>query len=384
LINFQAIIQASPLHPGKEAKPIQEAGHLRLRCNMTHYHDVTLTEIDYICNKLFTQDNLHQQLIQCIIHKNYKKSTYDFDTGSCSINIEHDKLLHTKQRNNNNLIRISNEEWEQSCTYTSIHTMFAFLSMVIHTEETDTCPFSNMELCIVCEKEAKNTVFAMINKLEIYFAKITYIDQKELENDSLYLHRFVSEYDSYSDTPCCISSTLHLHLLVLSPIDKNMIPNINKENKSMSYTFLTGLVSATNSETIFPPLTLPPCFTGVIATIVIKTTLVYDTKNMLIKVSKYGSNECICGTNMEYEEDVIHSHYRVDEEYDEDDTYYAPYFQNIGKPMPRSKFLNNAIEDCLGCRVVARIIIDKRQKPKRSHENEGEYDDVIHKLSKIH
>ena len=53
--------------------------------------------------------------------------------------------------------------------------------------------------------------------------------------------------------------------------------------------------------------------------------------------------------------------------------------------MPRSKFVNDAIEDCLGCRVVARVIIDKRQKPKRSHENLGEdVDDVINKLSKIH
>ena len=33
--------------------------------------------------------------------------------------------------------------------------------------------------------------------------------------------------------------------------------------------------------------------------------------------------------------------------------------------------------------VVARIIIDKRQKPKRSHDEDVE-DDVIHKLSKIH
>ena len=104
-----------------------------------------------------------------------------------------------------------------------------------------------------------------------------------------------------------------------------------------------------------------------------------------MKVSKYGGDGCVCGTNMEYEEDVIHSHYRVDqEEYDEDDTYYAPYFQVIGKPMPRSKFLNDATEDCLGCRVVARIIIDKRQKPKRSYEYKDEEDDVIQKLSKIH
>ena len=354
---------------------------------MTHYHDITLTEIDYICNTLFSNNDQpdatrtcpSQQLRQCIIHKNFKKSTYDFSTGSCSSNIEHDKLLHSKQRNDgNNLVRISDGEWEQSCTYTSIHTMFAFLSMVIHTEETDDCPFSNMELCIVCEKEAKNAVFAMLNQLEIYFAKITYIDQEELEKNSLYLHRFVSEYDSNDE--------LHLHLLVLSPIDKNMVPNINKENKSMSYTFLTGIVSATDGETIFPPVTLPPCFTGVIATIIINTTLVNDTKDMLMKVSKYGNDGCICGTNMEYEEDVIHSHYRIDqEEYDEDNTFYEPYFQIIGKPMPRSKFVNDAIEDCLGCRVVARIIIDKRQKPKRSHENlgEGENEDVINKLSKI-
>ena len=54
--------------------------------------------------------------------------------------------------------------------------------------------------------------------------------------------------------------------------------------------------------------------------------------------SSYGSDGCICGTNMEYEDDVIHSHYREDqEEYDEGNAYYAPYFQNIGKPMPRSK-----------------------------------------------
>ena len=317
-----------------------------------------------------------------MIHKNFDKSTYDFTAGSCSSNIEHDKLLHTNQRKNtNSLIRISDEEWEQSCTYTSIHTMFAFLSMVIHTEETDNCPFSNMELCIVCEKEAKDAVFAMLNQLEIYFAKITYIDQKELEKDSLYLHRFVSEYDSEANTS--YHSQSHLHLLVLSPIDKNMIPNISKENTKMSYTFLTGIVSATDGEIIFPPVTLPPCFTGVIATIVINTTLVHDTKNMLMKVSKYGIDGCICGTNMEYEEDVIHSHYRMDhEEYDEDNTYYAPYFQTIGKPMPRSKFINDAIEDCLGCRVVARIIIDKRQKLKRGFSDDGE-DDVINKLSKI-
>ena len=349
---------------------------------MTHYHDVTLIEIDYICNTLFPkndQSDTYTQLRQCMIHKNFKKGTYDFNTGSCSSNIEHDKLLHTKQRKDgNNLIRISDDEWEHSCTYTSIHTMFAFLSMVIHTEETDECPFSNMELCIVCEKEAKNAVFAMLNQLEIYFAKVKYIDQEELEKDSLYLHRFVSEYDN--------DDGLHLHILVLSPIDKNMIPNINKENKSMSYTFLTGIVSATDGEVIFPPVTLPPCFTGVIATTVINTTLVHDTKDMLMKVSKCGSDGCICGTNMEYEDDVIHSHYRMDhEEYDEDDAYYAPYFQTMGKPMPRSKFLNDATEDCLGCRVVARIIIDKRQKPKRSHgDDDVEENDVIHKLSKIH
>ena len=354
---------------------------------MTHYHDVTLTEIDYICNKLFTQPNTCQQLRQCILHKNFKKSTYDFSTGSCSSNIEHDKMLHTNQRKNrNDLISMSNEEWEQSCTYTSIHTMFAFLSMVIHTEEKEDCPLGHMELCIMCEKKAKNAVSAMLmlNQLEIYFAKITYIDQEELEKDSLYLYRFVGEYDN--------DDGLHLHLLVLSPIDKNMIPNINKENTTMSYTFLTGIVSATDSEIIFPPVTLPPCFTGVIATIVIKTTLVHDTKGMLMKVSKYGGDGCVCGTNMEYEEDVIHSHYRIDqEEYDEDDTLghgvyeYAPYFQVIGKPMPRSKFLNDAIEDCLGCRVVARIIIDKRQKPKRSYDEGNDVEeDVIHKLSKIH
>ena len=354
---------------------------------MTHYHDVTLTEIDYICNKLFAQNDQSdatrtcpsQQLRQCMIHKNFKKSTYDFNICSCSSNIEHDKLLHTKQRKDgNNLIRISDEEWKHSCTYTSIHTMFAFLSMVMHTEETDTCPFSNMELCIVCEKEAKDAVFAMLNQLEIYFAKITYMNQEELEKDSLYLHRFVGEYDNGDGLH-------HLHLLVLSPIDKNMIPNISKENSTMSYTFLTGIVSATNGETIFPPVTLPPCFTGVIATIIINTTLVNDTKGMLMRVSKYESDGCICGTNMEYEDDVIHSHYRMDqEEYDEDNTYYAPYFQTIGKPMPRSKFLNDATEDCLGCRVVARIIIDKRQKPKRSHGDDGVDEDVISKLSKIH
>ena len=344
---------------------------------MTHYHDITLTEIDYICNKLFTQHDTCQQLRQCMIQKNFKKNTYDFNTGSCSSNIEHDKILHTNQRKNrNNLISMSYEEWEQSCTYTSIHTMFAFLSMVIHTEETDMCPFSNMELCIVCEKEAIDAVFAMLNQLKIYFAKITYIDQEELEKDSLYLHRFVSDYNN--------NDGLHLHLLVLSPIDNNMIPNISKENKSMSYTFLTGIVSATDSEIIFPPVTHPPCFTGVIATIVIKTTLVHDTKDMLMKVSKYGGDGCVCGTNMEYEDDVIHSHYRVDqEEYDEDDAYYALYFQTIGKPMPRSKFVNDAIEDCLGCRVVARIIIDKRQKPKRSHDEDVD-EDVIHKLLKLH
>ena len=365
---------------------------------MTHYHDVTLTEIDYICNTLFLNndqplgqfsknaglENVYeyalQQLRQCIIHKNFKKSTYDFNTGSCSSNIGHDKLLHTNQRiNSNNLIRISDDEWEQSCTYTSIHTMFAFLSMVMHTEETDECPFSYMELCIVCEKEAKNAVFSLLDQLKIYFAKITYIDQEELEKDSLYLHRFVSEYDS--------EDALHLHLLILSPIDKNMVPNINKENKSMSYTFLTGIVSAADGEVIFPPLTFPPCFTGVIATIVIRTTLVCNTKNMRAQVSKYGSDGCVCGTNIEYEEDVIHSHYREDlqEEYNEDNTYYAPYFQIVGKPMPRSKFVNDAVEDCLGCRVVARIIIDKRQKPKRSHENlDVNDDDIINKLSKIH
>ena len=349
--------------------------------NMTHYHDITLTEIDYICNTLFTHDDqsdTYTQLRQCILHKNFKKGTYDFNTGSCSSNIEHDKLLHTNQRKNgNNLVRISNDEWEQSCTYTSIHTMFAFLSIIMHTEETDECPFSNMELCIICEKEAKDAVFAMLNQLEIYFTKITYIDQEELEKDYLYLHRFVSDYNN--------DDGLHLHLLILSPIDKNMVPNISKENTSMSYTFLTGIVSATDGEVIFPPVTLPPCFTGVIATTVINTTLVYDTKDMLMKVSKYGSDGCICGTNMEYEDDVIHSHYREDqEEYDEDNTYYAPYFQNIGKPMPRSKFVNDATEDCLGCRVVARIIIDKRQKPKRSHGDDDVDEDVIHKLSKIH
>ena len=269
--------------------------------------------------------------------------------------------------------------------------------MVMHTEETDECPFSNMELCIVCEKEAKNAVFAMLNQLEIYTilpkagwentrpsAKLTYIDQEELEKDSLYLHRFVSEYDS--------NDALHLHLLVLSPIDKNMIPNINKENKSMSYTCLTGIVSA-DGEIIFPPVTIPPCFTGVIATIIINTTFC-NTKDMLMKVSKYGSDGCICGTNIEYEEDVIHSHYRIDlqEEYNEENIFYAPYFHVIGKPMPRSKFLNDAIEDCLGCRVVARIIIDKRQKPKRSYSDtecpsdggDDVEDDVVNKLSKIH
>ena len=47
---------------------------------MTHYHDITLTEIDYIFNKLFAQDDARQQLRQCIIHKNFKKSTYDFNT----------------------------------------------------------------------------------------------------------------------------------------------------------------------------------------------------------------------------------------------------------------------------------------------------------------
>ena len=372
---------------------------------MTHYHDITLTEIDYICNTLFQKNDqsfghprhvskseyTYQQLRQCIMHKNFKKSTYDFNTGSCSGNIEHDKLLHTNQRKDGNkLVRISDEEWEQSCTYTSIHTMFAFLSMFTNTEETIDDPYSNMELCIVCEKEAKNAVFAMLNQLEIYTilpkagwentrpsAKITYIDQEELEKDSLYLHRFVSNYDN---------DELHLHLLVLSPIDKNMIPNINKENKSMSYTCLTGIVSA-DGEIIFPPVTIPPCFTGVIATIIINTTFC-NTKDMLMKVSKYGCDGCVCGTNIEYEEDVIHSHYREDlqEEYNEDNTYYAPYFQIVGKPMPRSKFVNDAVEDCLGCRVVARIIIDKRQKPKRSHENldVGVDDDVINKLSKIH
>ena len=47
--------------------------------------------------------------------------------------------------------------------------------------------------------------------------------------------------------------------------------------------------------------------------------------------------------------------------------------------------MNHAIEDCLGCRVVARIIIDKRQKPKRGFSHDvGEEEDVINKLSKIH
>lgn len=53
---------------------------------MTHCHDVTLTEIDYICNKLFSnndQSDTYIKLRGCIIHKNYKRNTYDFNTGSC-------------------------------------------------------------------------------------------------------------------------------------------------------------------------------------------------------------------------------------------------------------------------------------------------------------
>ena len=86
---------------------------------MTHYHDITLNEINYICNKLFAHDDqskikqysvseyARQQIMQCIVHKNFKKSTYDFSTGSCSGNKEHDKLLHTK----------TEDEWQQPDPY---------------------------------------------------------------------------------------------------------------------------------------------------------------------------------------------------------------------------------------------------------------------------
>ena len=311
-----------------------------------------------------------------------------------------------KEQNCNTFIQLEDDEWEDSCTFTSIHTMFAFCSLIIGITLGSTSSeygndnseknksqkvFENMKLCIVCEEEAKNAVSILLNALSLYISTervslrvqdVVYTHLKHLDSDSLYLHKLAN--DIIGD----LEQNQHLHLLVLLPINKMMVPGIDKDVSSrLSYTALTGI----NNSMSCPPMTIPPCFTGVISTITVESTL--DTSTLMsakMEVQKYchGSDNsytlskpafwrecmsecpsrCICGHNIEYEDDVIHSHYETEEySYDGNSSYHAAYFQNVGKPMPRCKFMNEVSNDCLGCRIVARVYTSKRPTAKRSH-----------------
>ena len=352
---------------------------------MTHYHDVTLTEIDTICNKLFphihNKDDM-QQLENCLLHRNFKKESYDCPTSSWCIDIERRKSMYKEQRRNT-VIPLKNTEWEDSCTFTSIHTMFAFCSLIIginngNDKNNVQKIFEDMKLCIVCEDEAKNAVSILLNALSLYtecfqVQDVVYTHLKHVDSDSLYLHKLAN--DIIGD----LENDQFLHLLVLPPINKMMVPGINKHvSDRLSYTALIGI----NNSMSYPPMTIPPCFTGVISTITIESTLNNSTvMSAKIEVQKYCHDiGCICGHNVEYEDDVIHSHYmNEDEEYscEGNSSYQTAYFQNVGKPMPRSKFMNEIDSDCLGCRVVAKIIKGKNPKTKRLHEMP---DDILYRV----
>ena len=357
---------------------------------MTHYHDVTLTEIDTICNKLFphihSEDDM-QQLKNCLLHRNFKKESYDCPTSSWCIDIERRKSMYKEQRRNT-VIPLKDTEWEDSCTFTSIHTMFAFCSLIIginngNDKNNVQKIFENMKLCIVCEEEAKNAVSILLNALSLYtecfqVQDVVYTHLKHVDSDSLYLHKLANDIIGE------LEDDQLLHLLVLPPINKMMVPGINKHvSDRLSYTALTAI----NKSMSFPPMTIPPCFTGVISTIRIESTLDNSTlMSARMEVQKYChgsennikcSSGCVCGHNIEYEDDVIHSHYLNDEEYscEGNSSYQAPYFQNVGKPMPRSKFMNEVNPDCLGCRVVARVYTSKKPKAKRL---QSELDDTLY------
>ena len=363
---------------------------------MTHYHDVTLTEIDHICNKLFphihSKDDM-QQLKKCILHRNFRKESYDCPTSSWCIDIDRRKSMYKEQRHRISeytFMHLKDDEWEDSCTFTSMHTMFAFCSLIIGIANGNDKSgaqklFENMRLCIVCEEEAQNAVSILLNALSLYIRylrvqDVVYTHLKNVDNDSLYLHKLANDIIGK------LEDDQFLHLLVLPPINKIMVPGINKHvSDRLSYTALTGI----NKNMSCPPMTVPPCFTGVISTITVESTL----NNLVIMSAKMAVHKychdsdtecvfpsnCICGHNIEYEDDVIHSHYTNDEEYsyEGNSNYQTAYFQNVGKPMPRSKFMNEINSNCLGCKVVAKIITSKKPKAKRSHEIS---DDILYRV----
>ena len=361
---------------------------------MTHYHDVTLTDIDSICEKLFphihSKDDM-QQLKDCLLHRNFKKESYDCPTSSWCIDIERRKSMYKEQRCNT-CMQLTDNDWDDSCTFTSIHTMFAFCSLIIgitngNDKNVAQKLFENMRLCIVCEGDAKKTVSILLNALSLYtrylqVQNVVYTHLKHIDNDSLYLHKLANDIIGE------LEDDQFLHLLVLPPVNKMMVPGIDKHvSDRLSYTALTGI----NKSMSFPPMTIPPCFTGVISTITVESTLPghsvseYNPVIMSAKmeVQKYCHDiGCVCGHNIEYEEDVIHSHYMNEDEDEEyscegNSSYQTAYFQNIGKHMPRSKFMNEINSDCLGCKVVARIIASKRSKTKRLHEIS---DDILYQV----
>jgi len=136
--------------------------------------------------------------------------------------------------------------------------MFAFCSLIIGIDNgnddseknTSQKLFENMTLCIVCEEEAKHAVSVLLNALSLfteYFKvqDVVYTHLKHLDSDSLYLHKLANDIMGE------LEQDQYLHLLVLMPINKLMVPGIDKDVSSkLSYTALTGI----NNSMSFPIL----------------------------------------------------------------------------------------------------------------------------------
>jgi len=368
---------------------------------------------------------------------------------------------------------IDEERWEQSWTKTSMHMTFVFCSLVMAILEACTIHncniikdyFEKMQLHVVCENDIKNVVNILLDALsqhivdslsnydgiycdvqeeEDYPLKNTFfINSEHLEDNPLYLHKYIrTKLDENTD----MNIHMNIHLLVMCPTNVSTMVPMSKDF-NIDYTVLTCMYDGSEDEQIFPPMTLPPCFTGVVITLEAESTLNINYSipkveiEPLMKVKKYGEIDCICGTNTEYENDVIHSHYIIDtdenDDIDEEQSFYrTKYFCDvilqsssisIDRPLcagsddvamseqeqtdsfsknqqkneddatmhvrpkkkllfgARSKYMNDVHEDCLGCRIVVRLIrktilYDKKRKSKNMEELDTH---LVQKMSKI-
>jgi hypothetical protein len=196
----------------------------------------------------------------------------------------------------------------------------------------------------------------------------------------------------------------YLHLLVMCPTDTStMIPKSVRHEDTVhvhvqySYTMLTAVSEPPYKpeQRMHAPMTLPPCFTGVIITIVAESTFGNSLHfKPLTKVMKYNNpDNCICGTNNEYESYIIHTHYDIDtnvsdgsnvessvesdSELSSGENNNVAYFELKGtNKQSRSKYMNETRDDCLGCKVVARVTQMHSSHRKRTLESETHIHDI--------